>query len=117
MDVIAGRVTEILPHPSGDFIWLARVDIGRDYQPLIVWGGVPVVEEGSLVPVALPGARVGGRKLRRRRYRGVVSEGMLCSSAELGWSAEADRVLLLSGVIPGESLRDGVMAARESLKL
>ena len=92
--VRVGRVVEILPHPGGDLIWLAKVDIGTDHQPQIVWGGVPVVTKGSLVPVALPGTwlpptkdKPNPYKIRRRRYRGEISEGMLCSCAELGWDS------------------------------
>jgi len=107
--VLVGRVVEILPHPD------ARVDIGTDRQPQIVWGGVPVVTEGSLVPVALPGTwlpptkdKLSSYKIRRRRYRGEISEGMLCSRAELGWDALAtDRVALLddsAGLRVGEDL-------------
>ena len=115
--VMVGRVVEILPHPDGDLIWLAKVDIGRKHQPQIVWGGVPVVTQGSLVPVAVPGTwlpatrdKARPYKIRRRRYRGERSEGMLCSLAELGWdSSEADRVALLDAAANldvGESLND-----------
>jgi phenylalanyl-tRNA synthetase beta chain len=103
-----GRIIKVRPHPYGDRIWLADVEIGRDYQLQIVWGGVPVVKEGHLVPVAPPGCRLPHGKMRRRRYRGEVSEGMLCSLAELGWDLSVtDRVALLderAGLIPGESL-------------
>jgi phenylalanyl-tRNA synthetase beta chain len=113
--VVVGCVIKVRPHPNGEHIWLADVDIGWDYLLQIVWGGVPIVEEGSLVPVAPPGARLphpkisGQRyKMRRRRYRGEMSEGMLCSLAELGWdSAVTERVALLNdsaGLHPGESL-------------
>ena len=91
-------------------IWLADVDIGADWQLQIVWGGLPILEEGNLVPVARPGARLPGGKMRRRRYRGEVSEGMLCSLAELGWDPEVtDRVAVLKnsiGLRPGEPLDD-----------
>jgi tRNA-binding EMAP/Myf-like protein len=113
--VVVGYVIKVRPHPGGERIWLADVDIGRDYLLQIVWGGVHVVEEGSLVPVAPPGAwlpdsRIDGDryKMRRRRYRGETSEGMLCSLAELGWDPTVtDRVALLSesiGLQPGDSL-------------
>ena len=92
--VVVGRVVKVRPHPGGERIWLADVDIGVDYQPQIVWGGVPIVEAGNLVPVAPPGAwlpatkvRPRPYKIRRRRYRGEVSQGMLCSLAELGWDS------------------------------
>ncbi len=98
-------------------IWLADLDIGTDYRPQIVWGGEPIVAEGDLVPVAPPGARLpataGKRatcKIRRRHYRGEISEGMLCSLAELGWDLSVtDRVALLensAGLKPGDSLDD-----------
>jgi len=108
---------KIRPHVAGEHIWLADVDINIGYHPQIVWGGLPVVRAGNLVPVAPPGARVpvvgtktGPYKIRRRRYRGEVSEGMLCSLAELGWNASVtDQVALLndaSGLHPGQSLDD-----------
>jgi phenylalanyl-tRNA synthetase beta chain len=94
--VIVGRIAKIRRHPDGVRIWLADINIGADYQPQIVWGGEPVLAEGDLVPVAPPGARLPSTvaeratcKVRRRRYRGEISEGMLCSLAELGWDLSA----------------------------
>lgn len=105
---MVGQVIKVRPHPEGDRIWLADVDIGDSYKPQIVWGGIPVLEEGSLVPVAPPGARLPAGKIRRRRYRGEPSEGMLCSLAELGWDlSSTDRVAVLDGSMGlrlGESL-------------
>jgi len=105
-----GRVVKVRPHPAGERIWLADIDIGTGYHVQIVWGGLAVVEEGSLVPVAPPGAWLPGGKMRRRRYRGEISEGMLCSLAELGWNPlVTDRVALLdesAGLCPGDSLDD-----------
>ena len=99
---------KVRPHPYGDRIWLADVEIGPGHHLQIVWGGVPLLDEGDLVPVAPPGSRLPQGKMRRRRYRGEVSEGMLCSLAELGWDLSvSDRVALLderSGLTPGESL-------------
>jgi tRNA-binding EMAP/Myf-like protein len=103
-----GRIVKVRPHPYGERIWLADLDIGQSYQPQVVWGGVPIVYEGDLVPVAPPGSRIPQAKMRRRRYRGEVSEGMLCSLAELGWDLSVtDRVALLdpyAGLEPGDSL-------------
>jgi tRNA-binding EMAP/Myf-like protein len=105
---IVGRVIEVRDHPNGDYIWLADVDLGQGLKAQIVWGGAPIVQAGHMVPVAPPGARVHGKKMRRRNYRGESSFGMLCSLAELGWDADTkDRVALLNSSadpIPGESL-------------
>jgi tRNA-binding EMAP/Myf-like protein len=113
--VVVGRVVKVRPHPDGDHIWLADLDVGTDGEPQIVWGGVQIVEEGDLVPVARPGAwlpatkdKRGPYKIRRRHYRGEQSEGMLCSLAELGWDPSVtDRVARLNGsagLRPGDSL-------------
>lgn len=106
--MVVGRVIKIRPHPDGERIWLADVEIGRDYQPQIVWGGLPLLNAGDLVPVAPPGSWLPQGKMRRRRYRGEMSDGMLCSLAELGWDlAVTDRVARFdarAGLVPGESL-------------
>jgi tRNA-binding EMAP/Myf-like protein len=115
--VVVGRVVEIRPHPRRDLIWLSTVDIGTGHKPQIVWGGIPVVKAGSLVPVARPGAwlpptrsKPSRYKIRRRRYAGVISEGMLCSLAELGWDCSVtDWVALLdtsAGLYEGQSLKE-----------
>jgi tRNA-binding EMAP/Myf-like protein len=105
--IVVGLVNKVRPHPNGECIWLADVDVGEEYERQIIWGGQPLVEEGCFVPVALPGARLPQGKIRRRRYRGEISDGMLCSLAELGWDLSAsDRVALLKpvGLNPGASL-------------
>lgn len=107
--VVVGRVVKVKPHPNADRIRLAWVDLGIGDAVQIVFGGPPNVHEGDLVPVAPPGSRLPGpdkmHKMRRRRYRGQSSHGMLCSLAELGWNPDAnDEVALLCNVRPGESL-------------
>jgi tRNA-binding EMAP/Myf-like protein len=102
---VAGFVIAVRPHPGGQRIWLADVDAGTGRLHQIVWGGQPILSAGHTVPVALPGTWLGGRKMRRRSYRGQVSEGMLCSLAELGWDdTVTDRVHLLPPMIPGHPL-------------
>jgi tRNA-binding EMAP/Myf-like protein len=104
--VVVGRVREVRPHPNAERIRLAAVDLGDGGPPLqIVFGGPPVVAVGDLVPVAPPGARLPKGKMRRRRYRGQVSHGMLCSLDELAWTVGGpDEVVRLRGVAPGDSL-------------
>ena len=115
--VVVGRVVEIRPHPHRERIWLSVVDTGTGYKPQIVWGGIPILKAGSLVPVAQPGTwlpptkdRPNPYKIRCRRYAGEISEGMLCSLAELGWDhAVTDWVALLNpsaGLSAGQSLQD-----------
>jgi tRNA-binding EMAP/Myf-like protein len=109
--VVVGRIVNVRLHPRGEYIWLADVDIGASDHLQIVWGGWHLLAEGSIVPVAPPGARLNdGKKMRRRSYRGEISHGMLCSLAELGWDPDVmDRVALLKdsvGLLPGDPLDD-----------
>jgi phenylalanyl-tRNA synthetase beta chain len=100
--VVAALVIAVRPHPRGDRIWLADITDGTTPRT-VVFGGVPVVTPGSIVAYAPPGARLPGGKIRARAYRGVRSDGMLCSQAELGWGAESDRVAVLSPLTaPGQ---------------
>jgi tRNA-binding EMAP/Myf-like protein len=115
--VVVGQVVEIRPHPRRELIWLSTVDTGTGRKPQIVWGGIRIVKAGSLVPVAQPGTwlpptkdKPNPYKVRRRRYAGEISEGMLCSLAELGWDdAVTDWVALLNpsaGLSAGQPLKN-----------
>jgi tRNA-binding EMAP/Myf-like protein len=115
--IVVGRVVEIRPHPNRDLIWLSTIDIGTECRLQIVWGGIPIVTAGSLVAVAQPGTwlpstsnRPHPYKIRRRHYAGEISEGMLCSLAELGWdSSVIDFAALLdtsTNLCVGQPLED-----------
>ena len=57
------------------------------------------IAAGQRVPVALPGAVLpGGRKIGVSTIQGTESQGMLCSGAELGLSADSDGILILDGL-------------------
>jgi tRNA-binding EMAP/Myf-like protein len=84
MRMMVGRVVHTRPHPNADRIRIALVDLGDGRLRQIVYGGVRILRPGDLVPVAPPGSRLpNGVKMRRRRYRGVASDGMLCSFQEM----------------------------------
>ena len=111
--IIVGRVVRVRDHPNGERIWLADVDLGRGDPVQIVFGGKKeAIGPESLVPVAPPGSRLDGVKMRRRRYRGEASHGMLCSLAELGWDPSVtDRVAVLATsarLQPGQCIDDRV---------
>ena len=107
---VVGRVDAIRAIPGADRVRLAEVSLG-DRMLQVVFGGNRVVEPFSLVPVAPPGSRVARRgvqravKMRTRRYRSTISQGMLCSVEELGWAAVGpDEVAVLRKGTPGEEL-------------
>lgn len=93
--VIAARILERVPHPNADKLGLCQVDAGGP-EPLKIVCGAPNADPGSLVPLAAIGASLpNGMTIERRKVRGEVSEGMMCSARELGWSEEAAGLLIL----------------------
>ena len=94
--VVVGLVLEAQRHPNADRLSLTRVDAGGP-EPLSVVCGAPNVAAGKKYPFAPVGQVLpGGLKLERRKIRGEVSEGMLCSARELGLGEDGDGILELS---------------------
>lgn len=88
--IVVGMVKSVAAHPNADRLRVCQVDVGgRSTQ--IVCGGTNVAE-GMKVAVALPGARVKWHgegepiELTKTKIRGEESEGMICSSNEIGLS-------------------------------
>src|SRR4029077_21059876 len=82
--VVVGLVLEAKKHPNADRLSLTRVDAGGP-EPLSVVCGAPNVTAGKSYLFAPVGTDLPcGIKLERRKIRGEISEGMLCSAKELG---------------------------------
>nr|MBA3891328.1 phenylalanine--tRNA ligase subunit beta [Gemmatimonadaceae bacterium] len=72
-----------------------KVDAGTG-ELLDVVCGAPNVAVGKLYPFAPTGTTMpGGLKIERRKIRGAVSNGMLCSSRELGLGADHEGIMEL----------------------
>jgi phenylalanyl-tRNA synthetase beta chain len=104
--VVAARIIDVVPHPDADRIRLAHVDFG-DGEIRVVCGA-PNIEAGMVVPFARVGAVLPGDfKIERRKIRGVVSEGMLCSARELGLGDDHAGILTLPADAPlGTDVRE-----------
>ncbi len=104
--VVVARILEVMPHPDADRIRLADVDAGNG--PVRVVCGAPNIEKGMVVPFAQVGAHLPGDfKIERRKIRGQVSEGMLCSARELGLGDDHDGILSLPADAPlGTDVRE-----------
>jgi len=103
--IIVGRVLTADRHPDSDHLWLTTVDVGGA-EPLEVICGAPNVTAGTKYPFAPVGATLpGGLKIEKRKIRGRVSNGMLCSSRELGLGTDHEGILPLStDAAPGTPL-------------
>jgi phenylalanyl-tRNA synthetase beta chain len=103
---VVGKVLEREQHPNADRLSVCKVDIGDGERTIVC--GAPNVDAGQTVAVVLPGATMpGGMKIRKAKLRGVPSEGMILSAAELEVAEEADGIIVLDdGPAPGTPLSE-----------
>lgn len=82
-NLVVGEVVECEMHPDSDHLHICKVDIGNETLQIVC--GAPNVRKGLKVIVAIVGAVLPGDfKIKKGNIRGVESNGMLCSIAELG---------------------------------
>ncbi|HLN17589.1 MAG TPA: phenylalanine--tRNA ligase subunit beta [Acidimicrobiales bacterium] len=103
-EVVVARVEEIEAIPGADRIRKVVVEAGQG--PVEIVCGAFNFAVGDLVPLAPVGATLpDGTKIAKRPFRGVESNGMLCSGRELGLSDDAEGILKLTrteGAHPGQ---------------
>ena len=107
--VVLARVLEIRPIPGAERIRQVVVDAGGSDAQEIVCGATNF-SVGDVVPLARVGAELpGGFVIARRKLRGVVSDGMLCSASELGLGGDGAGLLVLASTgAPDGALPAGV---------
>lgn len=82
-NLIIGEIKECEEHPDSDHLHVCKVDVGKEILQIVC--GAPNARKGIKVIVALPGAQLPGDiTIKRGTIRGVESNGMMCSLAELG---------------------------------
>ena len=84
-NVVVGYVVSKEKHPDAEKLNVCQVNVGEEENLQIVCG-VPNVDAGQYVIVAKVGAKLPGIKIKKAKLRGVESQGMICSLAELGLS-------------------------------
>ena len=80
--LVIGQITECEPHPNSDHLHLCKVNIGTEVLDIVC--GAPNARTGLKVIVALDGAVLPEKTIKKGMIRGQESNGMLCSIAELG---------------------------------
>lgn len=99
-----GQIAQINAHPSAERLFVARVDFGTGAATLVT--AATNLGVGDRVPVVLPGGHLQpGTTIRATDFRGIRSEGMMCSGLELGISADGDGIYVMEPDAPvGSSL-------------
>lgn len=88
-------VRAVVPHPNKDRLSLVTVELEASRTQTVVCGASNVPAPGGLVVLAplethLPAINL---TLKPRKIGGVLSEGMLCSEAELGLASDSSGIL------------------------
>ena len=98
--VVVGHVLERDKHPDADKLSVCKVDVGAG-EALQIVCGASNVRAGIHVPVAMVGAVLPavGLTIKAGQLRGVASEGMICSLAELGQSTDVDGIAILEDLL------------------
>src|ERR1700727_706456 len=98
--VEVAKIVEAVQHPNADRLRVCQVDT-KDGRLEIVCGA-PNARAGLTTVYAPIGTFIPGTgiTLEPRPVRGVVSNGMLCSAAELEIAEESDGILELPGDLP-----------------
>jgi len=92
-NVVVGKVLEISLHPHNQNLFVCNVDTKDKILTIIT--AAKNVKVGSYVPVAKPGAVLAnGKTIDVLEFKGIVSEGMLCSLGSLGLPAVSFHMLM-----------------------
>jgi phenylalanyl-tRNA synthetase beta chain len=93
------RVVEAVQHPNADRLRVCQVDTVDGRKEIVC--GAPNARAGLTTIYAPIGTYVPGTgiTLEPRAVRGVVSNGMLCSAAELRTAEESDGIVELDGAL------------------
>ncbi|MBY0316791.1 MAG: phenylalanine--tRNA ligase subunit beta [Bdellovibrionales bacterium] len=105
-NVVIGKLITVDKHPDADKLTLCQVDIGQATTAQIICGAKNH-KAGDYVVAALPGAILPGDfAIKISKIRGVESQGMLCSTKELGLDQEGDGILIYKEGQPGQSFAE-----------
>ncbi len=105
IDVVVAKIISVENHPKSKKLHLLKVDAGDKVYSVVC--GAPNVEEGMIVPFVKSGGRVGEVEIKATEVGGFMSEGMCCSEAELGLSADHNGLMVLpNDIVLGTDIRD-----------
>jgi phenylalanyl-tRNA synthetase beta chain len=98
------RVVEAKQHPNADRLRVLQVEIAPGKPLMEVVCGAPNAREGMLGVFAPLGTYIPGSgiTLEKKPVRGVVSNGMMCSAAEMQLSSESEGIIEVDAGLSGK---------------
>jgi len=92
--VVIGKILSCEKHPDADKLNVCQIDIGEGTRQIVC--GAANVVNAEYVAVATVGTTLPGDfKIKPAELRGVKSDGMVCSSTELGLPKINDGIMIL----------------------
>ena len=92
-NILVGKILKIESHPESEKLLLCKVDTGKEILSIVC--GAHNIKEGNLVPVATVGSEIKDNKIYEKEVKDEISQGMLCSPAELDLGEEENIILIL----------------------
>ncbi len=117
-NIVVGKILSVEKHPDADKLVVCSVDVGEKQVQIVT--AATNVKVDDLVPVCLDKSHLyDGTQIKKGKLRGVLSEGMFCSVAELGVTvhdfpyAIQDGIFILQddpdlNVTPGMDIKDAI---------
>lgn len=98
-NIVIGKVESVKDHPNADRLIICDVNIGKENIQIVT--ADKSVKKNHLVPVALDGAILkDGFKIKSRKMRGELSQGMFCSLEEVDLEEKSDEVYKIKEEVP-----------------
>ncbi len=96
--VVVGRIESCEKHPNADKLNVCQVDVGYGIKQIVC--GASNVVDAEFVAVATVGTTLGEDfHIKPAELRGIKSDGMICSSGELGLPDIGDGIMMLDDSI------------------
>lgn len=113
-NVVTAEVREKAKHPNADRLSLCRVFDGSQEYSVVC--GAPNVQAGQKVAFARLGAVLPRDfHIKAAKIRGVDSQGMICSTSELGLEEKSEGIMVLDpATVLGQDIR-GVLGLDDTL--
>ena len=120
--IVVGKIEKLESHPDAEKLQIVMLDIGSEVIQLVT--AANNMKVGDFVPAVLHGGLISdGTKIKKGKLRGVASNGMLCSLAELGYSDNVIPTDVKEGIFvinqectPGEDIITALDFAEEIIE-
>lgn len=99
-NMVVAKVVSLEKHTQADNLLVTQLDTGNFGQKQVITAAQNLTV-GDLVPLALSGAVLpDGKVIKEVDFKGVISQGMMCSGTELGLEKESTGVWVFETPLP-----------------